>query len=315
VRHASLVLPAPPPRPAAGPVPSVHPKGTGAAPGVAAGCVPLGAAGAGWLAGCRRRVAGVSHLAAHELCQLGQGQGRPVDLGHKQALQHHLVEVAVRAPDQEAVQLQARGGHGPGCSARGRGRGSMRACGRPPPAHAAAAVLQAGRGCSRAACALLGLLQVSRWLPGAPSCPGRCSLPSAARPAQAPRNPLAEGLHGQPCAFITFTVSFRYTFSLLGASRLVRLLRPPAIRSIPATDATCRSEGSRGRQAQHTPSTRTCGAHAATKLTHDCGFCESLLSSNAKRGRGRRGASLYARGKPGRTRSQDTPGCRAQVRM
>lgn len=46
------------------------------------------------------------HLAAHELSQLGHGQRGPVCLGHEQALQHHLIEVAVCAPDQEAVELQ-----------------------------------------------------------------------------------------------------------------------------------------------------------------------------------------------------------------
>ena len=38
-----------------------------------------------------------------------QGQGRAVGLGLEQPLQHHLVEVALRAPDQELVELRGRG--------------------------------------------------------------------------------------------------------------------------------------------------------------------------------------------------------------
>lgn len=49
-----------------------------------------------------------AHLATHEPAQLGQGQRGPVCLGHKQTLQHNLIEVAVCAPDQEAVELQGK---------------------------------------------------------------------------------------------------------------------------------------------------------------------------------------------------------------
>jgi hypothetical protein len=47
-----------------------------------------------------------AYLASHKLSKLGEGQGRPVCLGHEQPLQHNLVEVAVCTPDQEAVELQ-----------------------------------------------------------------------------------------------------------------------------------------------------------------------------------------------------------------
>lgn len=47
-----------------------------------------------------------NYLAGHELSKLGQRQRRPVDLGHKEPLQHDLVEVAVCTPDKEAVELQ-----------------------------------------------------------------------------------------------------------------------------------------------------------------------------------------------------------------
>lgn len=45
-------------------------------------------------------------LALHELSQLGQRQRGPIDLGHKEALEHHLVEVRLGTADHEAVQLQ-----------------------------------------------------------------------------------------------------------------------------------------------------------------------------------------------------------------
>lgn len=35
----------------------------------------------------------------------GQGNRGAVDLGHEQALEHHCVELGVRPPGQEAVQL------------------------------------------------------------------------------------------------------------------------------------------------------------------------------------------------------------------
>lgn len=58
------------------------------------------------LAGRSCGYASVVYLAGHELGKLGQRQRRPVDLGHKQPLQHNLVEVAVCTPHQEAVELQ-----------------------------------------------------------------------------------------------------------------------------------------------------------------------------------------------------------------
>ena len=59
------------------------------------------------LASQSRSVTFFTHLALHELGQLGERQRRPVDLGHKQTLQHDLVEVAVGTAHQEAVQLRA----------------------------------------------------------------------------------------------------------------------------------------------------------------------------------------------------------------
>ena len=50
------------------------------------------------------------HLALDESGQLGERQGRPVSPAHEQALQNDLVELGVRAPDEEAVELQGGGG-------------------------------------------------------------------------------------------------------------------------------------------------------------------------------------------------------------
>ena len=47
-----------------------------------------------------------AHLALHELGELGERERRAVRLGHEQALEHRLVEVALGAAHQEAVQLQ-----------------------------------------------------------------------------------------------------------------------------------------------------------------------------------------------------------------
>jgi hypothetical protein len=44
-------------------------------------------------------------LSGHELNQLGQGQWWVVDLGHKQTLQHNLVELALCTALQETIEL------------------------------------------------------------------------------------------------------------------------------------------------------------------------------------------------------------------
>mmetsp|Transcript_34124 Transcript_34124/g.61531 ORF Transcript_34124/g.61531 Transcript_34124/m.61531 type:complete len:257 (+) Transcript_34124:647-1417(+) len=44
-------------------------------------------------------------LALHEGSKLGEGEGGPVGLGHKKALEDNLVKVAVRASHEKAVEL------------------------------------------------------------------------------------------------------------------------------------------------------------------------------------------------------------------
>jgi hypothetical protein len=46
-----------------------------------------------------------AHLALHELYELGEGERRAVDLGHKEALKHHPVERRIGTASKEAVQL------------------------------------------------------------------------------------------------------------------------------------------------------------------------------------------------------------------
>lgn len=49
---------------------------------------------------------GLAFLALHEVCELGEGERRSVDLGHEEASENDLVEIAVGAANQEAVELQ-----------------------------------------------------------------------------------------------------------------------------------------------------------------------------------------------------------------
>jgi len=60
----------------------------------------------------------VPHLLCHELGELGEGQGGPVGPGQEQALENHLVEVALCAPDQELVQLRMLKREGTGVKVR-----------------------------------------------------------------------------------------------------------------------------------------------------------------------------------------------------
>eukprot|EP00216_Chloropicon_sp_CCMP2111_P002548 CAMPEP_0198236666 /NCGR_PEP_ID=MMETSP1446-20131203/2544_1 /TAXON_ID=1461542 ORGANISM="Unidentified sp, Strain CCMP2111" /NCGR_SAMPLE_ID=MMETSP1446 /ASSEMBLY_ACC=CAM_ASM_001112 /LENGTH=219 /DNA_ID=CAMNT_0043918525 /DNA_START=125 /DNA_END=781 /DNA_ORIENTATION=+ len=47
----------------------------------------------------------LAFLSFHELRQLGQRQGRPINFAHEESLEDDLVELRVRAPDEKLVQL------------------------------------------------------------------------------------------------------------------------------------------------------------------------------------------------------------------
>jgi hypothetical protein len=49
-----------------------------------------------------------AHLAVHVTGEAGQRHRRTVLLALIQALQHHLVELGIRAPAQERVELRSR---------------------------------------------------------------------------------------------------------------------------------------------------------------------------------------------------------------
>ena len=50
------------------------------------------------------------HLALEESGQLGERQRGPVGPAHEQALKNDLVELGLRAPNEEAVELRGGGG-------------------------------------------------------------------------------------------------------------------------------------------------------------------------------------------------------------
>eukprot|EP00967_Tisochrysis_lutea_P086269 scaffold121462_cov18-Tisochrysis_lutea.AAC.4 len=59
-----------------------------------------------WKQAVSRTAGGWAYLACHKLGELGEREGCPVGPGEEQALQDHLVEVALCAPDQELVELR-----------------------------------------------------------------------------------------------------------------------------------------------------------------------------------------------------------------
>lgn len=95
-----------PGRPAGPSVPEIHTTpAASASDGLA--CAP---GTAGLCSVCPSSAQFPSHLAGHELGELGEGQRGPVGTRLEQPLEDHFVEVALCAPHKELIELRSQGG-------------------------------------------------------------------------------------------------------------------------------------------------------------------------------------------------------------
>ena len=104
---------------ATGPLPRQSARAASTAPGAGSGTPAPGvwagrpAGGTVWVPlpdGALAGEARATHLALHVVGKAGDGKRRPVDAAHKETLEHDLVEGAVRAATEEAVELRAWAG-------------------------------------------------------------------------------------------------------------------------------------------------------------------------------------------------------------
>jgi len=195
----------------------------------------------------QRRAPGGARLVLHEPRQPRQRERRPVRARHKQALQHHLVELALCAPHQEAVQLRTHTGTWESARCAWRQRDTTQVG-----ATLAAATQQPH---VQSQCFSNDMQHSSRrleWQQALPVRRVRLLPPHAALGAllSTPHHRLAALHAGRQHR--TFTRRFRYTFSLFGAVRWTFLLRPPASKSMPCAHAC-----------QHSAHTRNSVMHGA----------------------------------------------------